>query len=379
MSQRAVMFFDLDLRGDALSPRTLCLTYDDGPGPRTAELGDYLAGQGIAATFFLIGSHARAYPEIVARLKAGGHLVGNHTETHPPLVAFARDGGDVEGELAQTDLAIGLGGVTYFRPPYGDWREGSSPSSSVAARLNASGRFPHLVGPVGWDIDCADWRFWKLGRTAEECGQGYLEAIEGTGRGIVLLHDGAETEAMRRGNRCFEMTRRLVPILQGRGYRFVRLDEVPGIASASLVTRQVTLRTQADRRLTCPEGSRRITLTPSRHQSGGRERFGIVACEPSSRGEVIALRAWNGRYLAAHPSGEVVADSIAIDDSTRWHLQPAPLGSFRINLARGGTLTLGDDLESIRLEADPPSPLGFEIQHVAETGPIPGASRQKGD
>ncbi len=97
------MFFDLDLRGDALPPKTLCLTYDDGPGqtegvgpgPKTAELGHYLAERGIAATFFVIGRHVRAYPGIVARLRAGGHIVANHTDTHPTLVSFVRDGGDV--------------------------------------------------------------------------------------------------------------------------------------------------------------------------------------------------------------------------------------------------------------------------------------------
>ncbi len=372
------MFFDLDLRGDALPSKTLCLTYDDGPGPMTAELGDYLADEGIAAAFFLIGSHARAYPEVVARLKAGDHMVGNHTDSHPHLVAFTRDGGDVEGELARADLAIGSGGITCFRPPYGDWREESSPSSSVAARLNASKSFPHLVGPIGWDIDRADWNFWKLGRTAEECGRSYLEAIESSGRGIVLMHDGAETEAMRRGNRCFEMTRWLVPILQGRGYRFVRLDAVPGVASASLVTRQIMLRTRTGRWLSCPEGSRRITSTPHRQQPGGRERFGIVPCEPSSRGEVVALRAWNGRYLKADSSGEVVADSILIDDSTHWHLQPDPLGSFRIQLERGGATTFDDQSGSIRLEVDRPGSF-FEVHDAVQSLRNPDEPRQKGD
>ena len=356
------MLFDLDLQGDTLPSKTLCLTYDDGPGPETVDVGDYLADRGIFAAFFMIGAHARARPEAVDRLKARGHIVGNHTDTHLHLAAFHRDGGDVEGELNLADGAIGSQGLTYFRPPYGDWREESSTTSNVAERLNASKGFPHLVGPVGWDIDRADWNFWKLGRTAEECGRSYLEAIETSGRGIVLMHDSAETEAMRRGNQCFEMTRWLVPILEAQGYRFVRLDEVPGVASAARVTRQVTLRTANHACLTCLEPSSRIALTPSDHPPGGRERFGIVPCERSSLGETIAFRAWNGRYLTAQPTGEVIADSTAIDDSTRWCLRRDSLGTFRIQLARGGVFTEADSTGSIRLEVNPRIALGFGVE-----------------
>lgn len=64
------MFFDLDLKGDLLPPRTVCLTYDDGPGatdgpgpgPRTSALGRYLCEQGIPATFFMLGRHVEQHP-----------------------------------------------------------------------------------------------------------------------------------------------------------------------------------------------------------------------------------------------------------------------------------------------------------------------------
>ncbi len=52
------MFFDQDIIGNRLPPGTICLTYDDGPGPETLELGRYLAEQHIPATFFVIGQHA---------------------------------------------------------------------------------------------------------------------------------------------------------------------------------------------------------------------------------------------------------------------------------------------------------------------------------
>ena len=232
------MLFDHDLTGESLSPRTLCLTFDDGPGPDSAGVGDFLAGHGIAATFFVVGTHARERPEAITRLRASGHLVGNHTDTHPTLVSFLRDGGDVAVEVARTAEAIGdLGGPdapSFFRPPYGDWRDdapGADPATSPVARfLNESGRFPDLIGPVGWDIDARDWWFWREGRSVEECGAAYLAAITARDRGgIILLHDWAETPALRAGNRVLALVRWLIPRLIASGYRFVRLDAVPGM------------------------------------------------------------------------------------------------------------------------------------------------------
>src|SRR4051812_18486146 len=126
------MFFDLDIKADRLAPKTLCLTYDDGPGetlglgpgPRTRELGRYLFEQGIQATFFMLGQHVERHPSLPRELRAWGHLVGNHTYSHPGLVRLAQVGGDVVGEIARTHALIGQATaepVMFLRAPYGNW------------------------------------------------------------------------------------------------------------------------------------------------------------------------------------------------------------------------------------------------------------------
>jgi peptidoglycan/xylan/chitin deacetylase (PgdA/CDA1 family) len=244
------MFFDGDLKGDQLPPKTLCLTYDDGPGqtlgsgpgPRTLELGRYLFEEGIQATFFIIGRHAERFPAALHHLRAWGHQIGNHTYSHPGLVALAETGGDVVGELARTDAILECyvpEKIRLFRAPYGNWRQKErpdsmqdKPTSIVAEILNRSAKFRHHVGPVNWDISAADYDYWKRGAPAEECAAAYLEKIERLGQGIVLMHDSSEDDRVRGNNRACEVTKLLVPVLKQRAYRFVALDRLPQVQSA---------------------------------------------------------------------------------------------------------------------------------------------------
>ena len=58
-------------------------TFDDGPHPATTPaLLDWLAKRGETATFFVIGQHARRYPDLIRRIADAGHAVGNHSWSH---------------------------------------------------------------------------------------------------------------------------------------------------------------------------------------------------------------------------------------------------------------------------------------------------------
>ena len=393
------MLFDFDLRGDALPARTLCLTFDDGPGqtpgdgpgPKTIDLGLYLAECEIAATFFVVGSHVRANPGIVARLRAMGHLVGNHTDTHPVLAKFLRAGGDVTAEIAQADLAIGSpsaeGRITFLRAPYGDWRDepmvlesGVPPVlSTVAAQLNDARTFPHLVGPVGWDIDAHDWKFWKDGRSAEECGQAYLDAIEVAGRGIVLMHDSAESDPLRANNRVLETIRWLVPILLERGYRFVRLDEVPGVASACEVSRVVSFRTESNQRLTCPEANSTLSLTPPDHPPGGCERFGVIPLGDPENENLVALRAWDGSYLIRTDQGSITPGALTLAAASAWEFVEQTPDHYQIHSRRDEAVSPADHSQAVHLLPRSSSPLTFDLETVIAVYPSDPGNSEKAD
>ena len=68
---------DLPLK---LADKTIALTYDDGPGPRTLDIATFLNDAGARATFFVVGEHVRADRATVAKVREMGHLIGNHTD-----------------------------------------------------------------------------------------------------------------------------------------------------------------------------------------------------------------------------------------------------------------------------------------------------------
>ncbi|HZF12889.1 MAG TPA: polysaccharide deacetylase family protein [Thermoanaerobaculia bacterium] len=221
------------LRGGGLPPKTLCLTYDDGPGrtagpglgPRTDELGAYLFAQGIPATFFVLGQRAATAADLLAQLRGWGHRIANHTATHADLPALLPDSAAVVAEVAEV-ADDHEGDPLLLRPPFGAW------SSEVATILAADPRTRRYTGPVLWDVDGKDWEHWRDGATAETCADAYFARIEEAGSGIVLLHDSSAEEALARVNNTYALTRLLVPRLVKHGYRFLPLDEAPEIRAA---------------------------------------------------------------------------------------------------------------------------------------------------
>lgn len=227
------MLFDHDLNGAHLPEKSLCLTFDDGPGPHTRELAYYLFENNIPATFFVIGEAAASQRALLRQLRDWGHAIGNHTWSHQGLVNLAMAGGDVVREVARVDAVIRpvASSPVLLRPPYGSWRPQSASgipngqtASLVAQLLRESKRFDNYVGPIMWDIVGEDWKYWEQGRSVQQCLHRHIDEIDRVGRGIVLLHDSSDELRLRAGNRTTELVMLLVPILRSKNYRFLSLD-----------------------------------------------------------------------------------------------------------------------------------------------------------
>lgn len=117
-----------------LEERTIYLTFDDGPGPGTANIIDHLNSRDVKASFFFNGETctdfidsadiAAVAREVVAAAVAAGHGVGLHGFTHvnawrEPAAVVVEDqerGLDVLQTILQAESAST---IRWARPPYG--------------------------------------------------------------------------------------------------------------------------------------------------------------------------------------------------------------------------------------------------------------------
>ncbi|MGR6970723.1 glycosyltransferase [Streptomyces cynarae] len=202
-----------------LPDHRLVLTFDDGPDPTwTPKVLDVLKKHHAHAVFFVTGTMASRYPDLVARMVAEGHEVGLHTFNHPDLSYQSKR--RIDWELSTNQLAIsGAAGVrtSLFRPPY---------SSFADAMDDKSWPVTEYIGGRGYitvvnDTDSEDWQ--KPG-VAEIIRRATPHGGKGA---IVLMHDSGGDR-----HQTVQALDRFLPGLQAEGYRFQNLTEALGAPSA---------------------------------------------------------------------------------------------------------------------------------------------------
>nr|WP_275586572.1 polysaccharide deacetylase family protein [Geodermatophilus normandii] len=181
----------------------VALTFDDGPGPYTAQLLHELADAGVPATFFVLGGNVAAMPDLVRRAATEGHAIGSHTWSHPRLPLLT--GEQIADEVDRTTAALFDAGVTtdLLRPPYGETDD----------------RVADVVGDLGyaqvlWDVDTQDWLNRDIATTTQR-------ALDGAHPGaIVLMHDIHPTTV--------QAVPGIIDALQARGYTLVTVPQLLG-------------------------------------------------------------------------------------------------------------------------------------------------------
>ncbi|MGS4345907.1 polysaccharide deacetylase family protein [Myroides odoratus] len=102
-------------------PKTIALTFDDGPTPYTLQVLDLLKQYQAKATFFCIGKQIEQYPAIAQRILEEGHTIGNHSYSHPNSMGFLSTA-QVKTEIQQGDAVIQRIlqiQTPFYRPPFG--------------------------------------------------------------------------------------------------------------------------------------------------------------------------------------------------------------------------------------------------------------------
>jgi len=215
-----------------LQPHRVALTFDDGPGPRSAELSRLLRDEGVPGTFFVLGESVERYGDALDVYRECGHIIGLHGDRHRQFSSAEHAAEEVR--RCAERVSGYLGDTAWFRPPYGagDWL------------------VPGFAGPVGWHAQGRDWDItYRNGQTVDACVEVISQRLIQCGGGIALLHDfAASTEFTPAGLteedldlRIIEITTLLIKRLRGAGLSFVGLPEpAHGRRQASAAERSVT-------------------------------------------------------------------------------------------------------------------------------------------
>ncbi|MFD7624864.1 bifunctional polysaccharide deacetylase/glycosyltransferase family 2 protein [Streptomyces sp. NPDC059851] len=200
-------------------PRTIALTFDDGPDPVwTPKILDVLRRNGVRATFFTVGTKVAENPALARRIVDEGHQIGLHSFTHTDLGAASAWRRSLE--LRETQLVIaGATGVTtpLLRPPY---------SSTAKALGDADWDAVVQAGQEGYltvltTLDSEDWRRPGVERIVADA------TPKDTNGQILLLHDAGGDRAQTVG-----ALEQLVPRLKASGWTFATVGDAVALPDA---------------------------------------------------------------------------------------------------------------------------------------------------
>ncbi|MCE3552797.1 glycosyltransferase [Pseudonocardia sp. RS11V-5] len=207
------------VRSTSIPKGTVVLTFDDGPDPTwTPQVLSILRKHNVPGTFFVVGSMASRYPELVKEIHDSGGELGVHSFSHPDL--GTSPAWRVEREMAEAQLVIqGATGTSSYlmRPPY---------SSSAGALDNIDYQTVKRVGAMGYltvltDVDGEDWKRPGVDQIVRNA-----TPKDGTG-GTILLHDsgGDRTQTIAALDK-------LIPQLQASGYTFKTVEQAMNLPPA---------------------------------------------------------------------------------------------------------------------------------------------------
>lgn len=338
------MFAVNDINDFELPNRTLCLTYDDGPGEHSVAIAEYLHSKGIRATFFVVGKFAATRTAELKRMSELGHIIANHTFEHPDLPYYVSLNGDICDQVIRTNAIIAPyvnSEKTYFRAPYGKW------SPEVTADLNTNLKSSHhTIGPVHWDIPGIDCYYWKLGKTVEETVGKYLEEIEAKGKGVIVMHDEiADMDVVKPLNKTHLLTRALVDELLKRGYQFIGLDQV----------KSFSMKESGEDGFVIFNQSKSLTLEGDRVLwSSKASEFSMKMLENGK----VQFMTQQGHFLRVDPDKDVkVIISQTSDKYSKWDYIPVKNEGFMLRTYNGNYI----GQNSQEMQADAPFMRGAAV------------------
>lgn len=202
-----------------LDYRRVFLTFDDGPSKSvTIPILDILKQNNVKATFFVLGSNAERYPEIVKRAYQEGHYIANHSFTHVYSNIYSSPQAVLD-EYNRTEIAIknAIGDQTYnsrvFRFPGGT--SGGKYANIKAEAVNLLNQ--NNVAHLDWNALTAD----AAGLDNVNDMMNYVETTMGNKNSVVILMHDIGTKKS-----TYELLPQLIQALKEKGYVFENIYDI---------------------------------------------------------------------------------------------------------------------------------------------------------
>lgn len=199
--------------------RRVFLTFDDGPSKSvTIPILDILKQNNVKATFFVLGSNAERYPEIVKRAYQEGHYIANHSFTHVYSNIYSSPQAVLD-EYNRTEIAIknAIGDQTYnsrvFRFPGGT--SGGKYANIKAEAVNLLNQ--NNVAHLDWNALTAD----AAGLDNVNDMMNYVETTKGNKNSVVILMHDIGTKKS-----TYELLPQLIQALKEKGYVFENIYDI---------------------------------------------------------------------------------------------------------------------------------------------------------
>ena len=194
----------------------VAFTFDAGEGPGYAEeILDFLAAEGIHASFGLTGDWVREHPETTRRMVDEGHMIFNHSDTHQSWTGVSTTGVPLTEDQRIDELmgaAVAIEEVTgtyetapFWRPPYGDY-------DAEGQALLADYGYDYTLF---WTCDSLAWTGTAPEEIAAKCAPDQPDGGPGA---IILMHVTQEAD--------YRSLEALVDEYKAAGYEFVTMEEM---------------------------------------------------------------------------------------------------------------------------------------------------------
>lgn len=209
-----------EIFGNNFAPKTVALTFDDGPHPRyTEQVLALLRKYGLKACFFELGSHlgtVDASGQVTLAPTAGlsqkvledGHVIADHSYSHPVLTKLSPQErtSEIDRTLMLLEKIAGRK-PELFRAPYG------ARNQQILDQVTAEG-----MRSVMWTIDSLDW----ADPIPESIVMRVLHQLNERHKGIILFHDIHKQSVLALSPVIEELLRQGYTFLEYRGGQFVK-------------------------------------------------------------------------------------------------------------------------------------------------------------